>query len=140
MVDRPPDRRRAADRRVRRRDRDGDQRRDAPALAIVYKLVAVDGAGRIKLSPGKKSYPWAKQVYRWRDPQGRFVSDRITRADEPNEGEPLLVPLIRAGKLVAALPRLDVIRRHCLDQLAALLSAAGAPTCCHPTRPKAPPS
>jgi len=94
--------------------------RDAPALAIVYKLVAVDGAGRIKLSPGKKSYPWAKQVYRCRDAQGRFVADRITRADEEAEGEPLLVPVIRAGKLVAGLPGLDVIRGHCRGQLAAL--------------------
>ena len=101
--------------------------RDAPALAIVYKLVAVDGAGRIKLSPGKKSYPWAKQVYRSRDAHGRFASDQITLADEPADGEPLLVPIVRGGKLVAGLPRLDVIRRHCLDQLAAAPDgAAGA--------------
>jgi nicotinate phosphoribosyltransferase len=94
--------------------------RDAPALAIVYKLVAVDGEGRIKLSPGKKSYPGAKQVYRCRDAQGRFVADRITRDQEPAEGEPLLVPVVRAGKLVAGLPGLDVIRGRCRDQLAAL--------------------
>src|SRR5262249_49711988 len=30
--------------------------RDAPALAMVYKLVEVEGQGRFKLSPGKKSY------------------------------------------------------------------------------------
>ena len=84
--------------------------RDAPALSIVYKLVELDGAGRIKLSPGKKTYPWAKQVYRRRDADGRFAGDRVTRADEPAEGEPLLVPIVRGGKLVSRLPGLDAIR------------------------------
>jgi nicotinate phosphoribosyltransferase len=74
----------------------------------------------MKLSPGKKCYPWAKQVHRCRDAEGRFVADRITRADERADGEPLLVPLVRAGKLVAALPSLEVIRAHCRDQLGAL--------------------
>ena len=31
---------------------------------MVYKLVELDGEGRIKLSPGKKTYPMAKQVFR----------------------------------------------------------------------------
>jgi nicotinate phosphoribosyltransferase len=97
--------------------------RDAPALAIVYKLVAVDGAGRIKLSPGKKSYPLGKQIYRVRDARGRFVSDRVTRATETAEGEPLLVPVVRSGRLVTGLPRLDAIRHHCRQQLASLPDA-----------------
>ena len=41
--------------------------RDAPALAMVYKLVELDGEGKFKLSPGKKTYPLAKQVFRRRD-------------------------------------------------------------------------
>jgi nicotinate phosphoribosyltransferase len=94
--------------------------RDAPALAVVYKLVAIDGAGRIKLSPGKKTYPLAKQVYRARDPSGRFVADRVTRWDERGDGEPLLVPVVRGGKLAEPLPALDQIRACCARQLAAL--------------------
>jgi nicotinate phosphoribosyltransferase len=94
--------------------------RDAPALSIVYKLVALDGAGRIKLSPGKKTYPFAKQIYRARDPSGRFVADRVTRWDEPAEGEPLLVPLVQGGALVSTLPALDEIRARCTRQVAAL--------------------
>jgi nicotinate phosphoribosyltransferase len=94
--------------------------RDAPALSAVYKLVTLDGAGRIKLSAGKKTYPLAKQVYRRRDADGRFVADLITRADESAEGDALLVPVIRGGKLAAALPDLDEIRRRCAGQLAAL--------------------
>ena len=37
--------------------------RDAPAISMVYKLVELDGVGRIKRSPGKKTYPLAKQVH-----------------------------------------------------------------------------
>jgi nicotinate phosphoribosyltransferase len=97
--------------------------RDAPALSLVYKLVEIDGAGRIKLSPHKKTYPMAKQVHRFRDARGRFSCDRVTRADEPSDGEPLLVPVVRGGKLVGPLPRLDAIRDRCRDQVAALPDA-----------------
>ena len=81
--------------------------RDAPALAMVYKLVELDGQGKFKLSPGKKTYPMAKQVFRRRDAAGRFSGDHVTRADETAEGEPLLVPILRAGRLVDPLPSLD---------------------------------
>jgi nicotinate phosphoribosyltransferase len=94
--------------------------RDAPALAMVYKLVELEGVGKFKLSPGKRTYPMAKQVYRRRDQFGRFCGDHVTRADENAEGEPLLVPILRLGRLVNALPSLADIRRRCHDQLAAL--------------------
>jgi nicotinate phosphoribosyltransferase len=94
--------------------------RDAPALAVVYKLVALDGAGRIKLSPGKRTYPLAKQVYRARDGRERFLCDLVTRWDEAADGEPLLVPVVRGGKLVSALPTLAASRERCARQLAAL--------------------
>jgi nicotinate phosphoribosyltransferase len=89
--------------------------RDAPAMSMVYKLVALAGAGRIKLSPGKKTYPLAKQVWRRRDAQGRFAGDFVTRHDERAEGEPLLRPVIVGGKL-AELPALSTIREHCREQ------------------------
>jgi nicotinate phosphoribosyltransferase len=94
--------------------------RDAPALAMVYKLVELDGVGRFKLSPGKKTYPMAKQVFRRRDRSGKFQGDHVTRADETADGEPLLIPVIRSGRLVQALPALDTIRSRCRDQLSAL--------------------
>ncbi len=80
--------------------------RDAPALSLVYKLVALDGAGRIKLSPGKKTYPLGKQVYRISDAAGKFVRDHVTAEDEAFDGDPLLVPVVRGGKLAAPLPTL----------------------------------
>ncbi len=94
--------------------------RDAPALALVYKLVELDGVGKFKLSPGKKSYPMAKQVFRRRDRSDRFCGDHVTRADESAEGEPLLVPILRAGRQVSDLPTLENIENHCRNQLAAL--------------------
>ncbi len=90
--------------------------RDAPAISMVYKLVELDGVGRIKKSAGKKTYPMAKQVHRLRATDGTFATDRITRADESSEGEALLVPILREGRLVGPLPRLDAIREHCRSQ------------------------
>jgi nicotinate phosphoribosyltransferase len=94
--------------------------RDAPALSMVYKLVELEGKGRFKLSPDKKTYPMAKQVYRQRGAGGRFLRDVVTRADETAEGEPLLVPVVRDGQLVSPLPSLESIRGRCREQLAAL--------------------
>jgi nicotinate phosphoribosyltransferase len=94
--------------------------RDAPALAAVYKLVELDGEGKVKLSPGKRTYPMAKQVYRRRDRAGRFTGDLVTRLNESAEGEPLLLPVVRCGRLASELPSLELIRHRCRDQLAAL--------------------
>lgn len=94
--------------------------RDAPALSLVYKLVELDGKGRLKLSPGKSTYPFAKQVFRTRDAEGRFSGDRVARADESSDGDPLLVPVVREGRLVGTFPRLDEIRDHCRAQLGSL--------------------
>ena len=96
--------------------------RDAPALSMVYKLVELEGRGVYKLAPGKRTYPAAKQVYRRLDADGRFAGDLAARADEPPPaaGQPLLVPILRGGRLAAPLPSLDAIRRRCAEQLAAL--------------------
>lgn len=94
--------------------------RDAPALSLVYKLVEVRGEGRVKLSPGKRTYPLAKQVMRLRGTDGKFLTDHIVGAGEAVDGEPLLVPILRGGRLVSPLPTLERIREHCRTQLADL--------------------
>ncbi|OJW16379.1 MAG: nicotinate phosphoribosyltransferase [Planctomycetales bacterium 71-10] len=96
--------------------------RDAPALSMVYKLVELDGSGRFKLAPGKKTYPMAKQVYRRRDEAGAFAGDLVARADEPAPAgmEPLLVPVLRGGEPVARRPTLAESRARCRAQLDAL--------------------
>ena len=87
---------------------------------IMGGMGLIDGRGRIKLSPGKKTYPLGKQIYRVRDPLGRFSLDHVTRFDEKADGEPLLIPVIRDGGLIAPLPRLDAIRERCRRQRADL--------------------
>lgn len=97
--------------------------RDAPALSMVYKLVEIGGKGRMKLSTGKKTYPLAKQIFRRREPSGRFASDLIAGAAESAQGEPLLRPVLERGRLVGPLPGLDAIRAHAARQRADLPEA-----------------
>jgi nicotinate phosphoribosyltransferase len=98
--------------------------RDEPSLNTVYKLVALQTPhglmGTLKTSPEKQTYPFAKQVYRRRTEQGLFCEDWVARADEMLEGEPLLVPIMRGGQLVQALPSLTAIQQHCRSQCFAL--------------------
>ncbi len=94
--------------------------RDAPALAMVYKLVELEGEGKFKLSEGKQTYPLAKQVFRRRDSDGRFCGDFVVGADETAEGEALLVPVLESGRLVTGLPSLESVRNRCREQLDAL--------------------
>lgn len=94
--------------------------RDEPTLSTVYKLVEQETAagtvGRFKLSADKATYPFAKQVYRRMTPDGRFASDLIARATEPPVGEPLLVPVMRKGELIAPLPSLRDSQHRFLAQ------------------------
>jgi len=98
--------------------------RDAPAVSIVYKLVAVgNDSGRsqpvIKTSAGKVSLGGAKQVYR-RYESNTMIGDTIALADEKLDGQPVLVPVIARGKLAGKLPSFKQICDHAREQLAAL--------------------
>ena len=97
--------------------------RDAPALGGVYKLVAdMPEPGRwrpvAKRSPAKATVPGPKQVFRVYD-GGEMTGDLIAAIDEPAEGEPLLVPVMRAGERVGA-EALDEMRSRAANQLAQL--------------------
>jgi nicotinate phosphoribosyltransferase len=98
--------------------------RDEPTLNVVYKLVEQEtpqgSFGRFKLSSGKKTYPYPKQVYRQRDTLEMFCEDRIVNATSPEQGEPLLVPVLREGEPSGALPSLEESRRRCAQQLSCL--------------------
>lgn len=72
---------------------------DVPALDIAYKLSSYEGAGRLKLSPGKEIYPGRKQVFRI-EREGKIVRDVIARSDEVLPGKALLQPVMRGGKRV----------------------------------------
>lgn len=92
---------------------------DWPALDCAYKLVAYAGEPRRKRSEGKATWPGAKQVWR-RYEGGTMVGDRLGLADERQQGQPLLVPVMRRGQRVAPLPSLSEARERCARELAAL--------------------
>ncbi len=84
---------------------------DAPALSGVYKLVAVEDQGgirmKLKLSEGKATYPGSKQIWRLTDAAGRYCEDLIALADEQappsagpgNDGwRPLLELVMKGGQ------------------------------------------
>jgi nicotinate phosphoribosyltransferase len=76
---------------------------DAPYVDSVYKLTEYDGRPVLKLSEGKVSAPGRKQV--WRGKAG----DLIALRDEEvlaERGEPLLEPVMRAGRRLAGAPSL----------------------------------
>jgi nicotinate phosphoribosyltransferase len=97
--------------------------RDSPVVNGVYKLVADrtpdgDWRGVFKSSEAKETLPGAKQVFRTLS-DDTMESDVIARADEPLDGEPLLVPAMRDGQVILD-ESLDAIRDRSRGQLAAL--------------------
>jgi nicotinate phosphoribosyltransferase len=74
---------------------------DAPNLDIVYKLAQLEGRPVLKLSTDKMTLPGIKQVWRERDEDGTPIRDTVGLSDEGLPGEPLLVPVMEAGKRLA---------------------------------------
>jgi nicotinate phosphoribosyltransferase len=89
---------------------------DAPALDAVYKLQEYAGRPRRKRSAGKATWPGRKQVYRYYAPDGRFARDAVTLETDRQPGEPLLRPVMRAGRRLPQ-PSLRESRQHCRSQL-----------------------
>jgi len=98
--------------------------KDQPFVNGNYKIVEVtnrkgDVIPRIKLSKGKKTLPGRKQVYRAYE-KGMMSMDVIALENEEIDGEKLLEPVIRNGKLVRELPKLKEIRERCKNSLVKL--------------------
>jgi len=94
---------------------------DSPELDMVYKLVEYDARPVLKLSPHKRSLAGPKQVFRRTSPSGEMVEDVLATRDEQIEGmEPLLVPVMQAGRRAQKAPSLPTIREHASDQLSKL--------------------
>lgn len=77
---------------------------DAPAIGAVYKLVEVQRGetlvGVRKLSPGKQTYPGAKQV--WRTLEGRVAAGDVIalerEGDSASSARPLLKRMMQGGR------------------------------------------
>jgi nicotinate phosphoribosyltransferase len=108
-----------------------DVSNDAPALDCAYKLQEYAGKARRKRSEGKATWPGRKQVYRKYDRlNGSMVRDVVAlEKDDPQEGEPLIVPMMRSGRRISGINginginenrKLEVIRRQTLANYARL--------------------
>jgi nicotinate phosphoribosyltransferase len=96
---------------------------DAPYFDCAYKLQEYAGEPRRKRSEGKATWPGRKQVWRRRGEDGRFAGDTLALAGEPLAGEPLLVPVMRAGSTVGPQPDLAQSRELARQQVASLPEA-----------------
>jgi nicotinate phosphoribosyltransferase len=92
---------------------------DAPYLDAVYKLQEYAGRPRRKRSTAKATWPGRKQVWRSLGEGGRFARDVVTVEGDPQPGEPLIVPVMRAGKRLPQ-PSLAESRERCLRDMARL--------------------
>ncbi|MFN3599020.1 MAG: nicotinate phosphoribosyltransferase [Aquificaceae bacterium] len=88
---------------------------DAPYLDIAYKLVEYQGKPKYKLSPGKATFPYKRQVIRHYH-EGYMAYDEVAPYKEGG-----LVDLVcKEGKLVKNLPSLREIRDLFMEDLSKL--------------------
>ena len=91
---------------------------DQPYLDTAYKLVSIGRRPVMKLSAGKASEPWPKQVFRRPSPLKDVVGLRSEKA--PAGFEPLLEPVMRRGRRVSSAPSLTESRLRFERDLALL--------------------
>jgi len=91
---------------------------DLPALGGVYKLVEDASGPRAKKSPGKRTLPGRKQVWRREGESG--LRDLVGLADEEQAGRPLLARRLKAGRRYGERETLSEARKRVLAELAAL--------------------
>ncbi len=85
---------------------------DVPALDCAYKLQEYAGVARRKRSAGKATWPGRKQVWRRHDAEGRIEGDTLSLESDAQPGEPLIRPVMRAGRRVPPRPSLAECRAH----------------------------
>jgi nicotinate phosphoribosyltransferase len=90
---------------------------DAPALDCAYKLQEYAGLPRRKLAAGKATWPGRKQVWRHYEDDGHMAGDVLSVEDDNQAGEPLIHQVMRDGKRLSPIRRLDEIRAHAAHEL-----------------------
>jgi len=85
---------------------------DSPYLDCDYKLQRYDGHGRGRRAEGEITWPGVKQVFREHGADGGFECDVVALAGETHEGEPLLTPVMRAGRRLGGTESLDTLRER----------------------------
>jgi nicotinate phosphoribosyltransferase len=92
---------------------------DSPVLDTAYKLAEYAGRPKLKLSESKTTLPGRKQVFRSRA-SGKAAGDVIGLRGEHMPGEPLLIPMMAAGKRLQPPEPLHNCRDRCRAEIAAL--------------------
>ena len=92
---------------------------DAPSLDCAYKLQEYADRPCRKRSEGKATWPGRKQVYRYYT-EGRFDHDVISTLDDRQDGEPLLIPVMKDGRRLSPSARLVDLRARTAAQFAQL--------------------
>ena len=94
---------------------------DRPYLDVAYKLVEYKGEPKFKLSPGKVTFPYKRQIYRHYSKEGVMERDEVVKYDrEEGMGEPMVVRILEGGRQIYALPGLERIRENFRRDLKAL--------------------
>ena len=93
---------------------------DVPSLDAVYKLQEYAGKPRRKRSTGKATWPGRKQVYRHYTADGRFEHDVVALESDVQSGEPLLVPVMQAGRRTQPQEDISALRIRAQRQLQGL--------------------
>ena len=93
---------------------------DAPFLDCAYKLVEYAGRPKRKRSEGKATWPGRKQVFRRFGAEGRIAGDALTVEGDPQEGFPLIEPVMIAGERLKPSPPVGALRNRAREQLASL--------------------
>lgn len=95
---------------------------DAPSLDCAYKLQEYAGRARRKRSEGKATWPGRKQVWRkYNDFDGCMAGDIVAlEEDDSHDGEPLIMPVMQAGKRIDPFIGLDQVRLRTLASYARL--------------------
>jgi nicotinate phosphoribosyltransferase len=95
---------------------------DVPSIDCVYKLQDYAGLPRRKRSANKATWPGRKQVWRRYDANGRMAGDLLSldassQTSPAGGGEPLIHPVMKAGRRLAPSPPLDEIRQRAKREL-----------------------
>ena len=90
---------------------------DAPYLDLVYKLTEYAGEGRLKSSPGKRTLPGRKQIFRSKQ-DGICNGDIICPREEEHPGTPLLQKVMDRGSILdSAREDLETMQQRCRSEL-----------------------
>jgi nicotinate phosphoribosyltransferase len=96
---------------------------DVPTLDCAYKLQEYAGQPRRKRSEGKATWPGRKEIFRSYDSAARMSGDVLALESERGLGQPLLKPVMRAGKRLPGLETLSQARERCRAELGHLPDA-----------------